>query len=430
MQKFSGLLIFISFILTLYSYFIDQSYLLTSSLILWFSAITLFYHLKNKTVVLVLFLFSIISFGICYINNYSIDINRVFTINQYLIILLVGVGFLRLLFDPKKEDLNHNTKGKSGFLKTYLSLHLFGSMINMSALLLVADKLYKQKQKLSNLQLILLTRAFSSDAYWSPFFVSFAVAMTYAPKLELFYVSMNGLILAFLTFIVTYFEIKNREDLSQFVGYPLNLQNLIVPFSLAFFVLFIHYFYEDIKIIVLISLLAFVLPLVVLPIKKGIRKTISKYIKHISEDLPNMRSEISLFLTAGMLGVSVSSVLNGIGFSLPFDSVGSFDYKSAAIVLAIFIFLSMVGIHAIITISIFGHMLQDFNQTLVAITFLMAWGLTVSTSPFSGLTLTLYSRYKINMKELVKTNFPFLLKMYIFCIGLLYLASDIFGLKS
>ncbi len=426
MQKLSGLLIFISFISTLYSYFIDERFLLSSSLVLWLSAILLFVSLKNKKVVVILSLLSLIFYFISYINGFFVDISKAFSINQYLIMLLVGVGFLRLIIDPNKENINHKSKGKSGFLKTYLSLHLFGSMINVSALLIMADKLYKKAGKLSNLQLILLTRGFSSDAYWSPFFVAFGAAITFAPKLDLFYISISGLVLAFITFVLTYLEVKDREDLASFEGYPLNLETLIIPFSLAFFVLLTHYFDENIKIIVLISLLSFALSLVVLPIKNGIKKTINKYKKHINEDLPNMKSEISLFLVAGMFGVSVSSILNGIGFTLPFDY---FDYKIASIVLAIFIILSLIGIHPIITIATFGHMLQEFNQTLVAITFLMAWGLTVSTSPFSGLNLTLHSRYKVDIQEVLKTNLPFLVKIYFFCIVLLYIASEVFYLK-
>jgi hypothetical protein len=426
MQKLSGYLILISFITTLYSYFINNSFLISSSLILWLSALMLFSTLKNKNVVLILIFLSMVFFGISFINGFFIDINKVFSINQYLIVLLIGVGFLRLIVDPKKDSTSNSSKGKSGFLKTYLSLHLFGSMINISALLIMADRLYKKAGKLSNLQVILLTRAFSSDAYWSPFFVAFGVAITYAPKLELIFVSTTGVILAFISFIITYFEVKDRDDLASFEGYPLNLQSLILPFSLAFFVLLIHYFYRDIKIIVLISILAFVLSLVVLPIKDGIKKAINKYKKHINEDLPNMKGEISLFLAAGMFGVSVSSILNGVDFTLPFDH---FDYIIASIVLLLFIGLSFIGIHPIITISIFGHMLADFNQSLVAITFLMAWGLTVSTSPFSGQTLTIHARYKVDIKELVKSNFAFILKIYFFCIVLLYVLSEIVGLK-
>jgi hypothetical protein len=386
----------------------------------------LFSKLKNKKVVTILIVLSFIFYFFAYQNNFFIDIDKAFSINQYLIVLLIGVGFLRLIFEPKKEELAKSSQGKSSFFKTYFSLHLFGSIINISAVLLIADKLYIKRNKLSNLQIILLTRAFSSDAYWSPFFVAFGAVITFAPNLEFFYVSSLGLALAFITFVVTYFEVRKKDDFVKFEGYPLNLENLIIPFSLAFFVLLTHYFYEDIKIIVLISFLAFILSFFVPLIKKGIKNTITKQKKHIIEELPNMKSEISLFLAAGIFGVSVSSILNGIGFSLPFEY---FDYKIASVVLAIFIFLSMIGVHAIITISVFGHMLGDFNQTLVAITFLMAWGLTVSTSPFSGLNLTLHSRYKVDIKEILKINLPFLLKIYVFCIVLLYVASEILRLK-
>ena len=57
--------------------------------------------------------------------------------------------------------------------------------------------MYK-KAALSNTQIILLTRSFASDAYWSPFFVAFAAAITYAPNLDTFTILINGIFLAFL----------------------------------------------------------------------------------------------------------------------------------------------------------------------------------------------------------------------------------------
>ncbi|MDN5376986.1 MAG: hypothetical protein PWQ42_282, partial [Sulfurospirillum sp.] len=122
-------------------------------------------------------------------------------------------------------------------------------------------------------------------------------------------------------------------------------------------------------------------------------------------------------------GVSVSSILQGVGFDFPFDY---FDYKIAALVLFVFIFLSMIGVHAIISISIFGHMLQVFDHTLVAITFLMAWASTVASSPFSGVNLTLHSRYGVSTKEVLKLNFLFLVKTYLFCVLLLFLLENLY----
>ena len=93
-----------------------------------------------------------------------------------------------------------------------------------------------------------------------------------------------------------------------------------------------------------------------------------------------MKMEISLFLVAGMFGVSISTILNGYNVSVPFDD---FTYIQAAIVLFIFIFLAFIGIHPIITIGIIADFMLQFNHTLLAVTFLMAWATAscVDTSP-------------------------------------------------
>jgi hypothetical protein len=161
--------------------------------------------------ILILFILSLITFLISYFNGFKIDFIKVFTVNQYLLTLLIAVGFLRLIATPKKDKLSSLPKGKQSFIKTYLGVHLFGSVINLSSLILVADKMYK-KAPLTNSQIILLTRAFSSDAYWSPFFVAFAAAITYAPNLNTSIILLNGITLAFLAFLITYYEvIKNKE---------------------------------------------------------------------------------------------------------------------------------------------------------------------------------------------------------------------------
>jgi len=312
-------------------------------------------------------------------------------------------------------------KGKNSFFKTYLSVHLFGSVINLSSLILVADKLYK-KAPLTNIQIILLTRAFASDAYWSPFFVAFAAAITYAPNLSTSTILVNGTFLALVTFVISYYEIiRNKDlDIDEFRGYPLSFNSLYLPICLAFLVLITNHFYPDIKVIILVAAFAILLTLIVLPIKKGFKRAKEKFINHINNDLPNMKMEMSLFLVAGMFGISIGSILIGLDIALPFEK---FDWFIASILLAIFIILAFVGIHPIITIAIIGDLLTNVNHTLLAATFLMAWSTTVSTSPFSGLNLTIVARYKIEGKRIFKLNILYALKMYIICVLCLYFLS-------
>lgn len=425
-SNIAGSFIFLSFIVSIYSYFFDKQLLLISGIFAWSAFILLFDSLKNKKFLIILFLLSFLAFSICFVNDYKIDFYKVFTVNQYLLTLLIGVGFLRLIATPKKTKIKELPKGEKSFLKTYFGVHLFGSVINLSSLILVADKMYK-KAPLSNSQIVLLTRAFASDAYWSPFFVAFAAAITYAPKLDTFTILVNGIFLASIGFVITFIEIKKDKkfDINEFRGYPISFDSLYLPLVLAFLVLLTHNFFPNIKVIVLISIFSIILTFIVLPIKKGFYKAKIKFKNHILKELPKMKTELSLFLVAGMFGILVGSILLGLNLELPFEN---FDWSVASILLAIFIILGFIGIHPIITIAIIGDYLNGVNHTLLAATFLMAWSTTVSTSPFSGLNLTIVSRYNFDAKEIFKLNIFYTFKMYILCILCLFILSNYLNL--
>lgn len=426
LYKTSGIFIFLSFLTTLYSYFFNKNFLIISGILAWISFIILFNTIKEKKIILILFALSICSFIFSYINDFKVDYIKVFTVNQYLLTLLISVGFLRLIATPKKEKSTQLPIGKNSFLKTYLGVHLFGSVINLSSLVLVADKMYK-KAPLTNLQVILLTRAFASDAYWSPFFVAFAAAITYAPKLNTSIILLNGLVLAFVAFFITYFEVlKNKQlNIEEFRGYPLSFESLYLPFILALLVLFTNHYFPDIQVIVLISLFLVLITILVLPIKKGFNQSLLKLKTHIIDELTKMKVEMGLFLVAGMFGIGVSSILAGLQFKLPFEN---FDWQIASLLLFVFIVLAFIGIHPIITIAIIGDFLNSANHTLLALTFLMAWSTTVSTSPFSGLNLTIVARYNFDAKEIFKLNIMYAMKMYVVCTICLYLLSSYLGL--
>jgi hypothetical protein len=134
-EKLSGIFIFISFILTLYSYFFQNDFLIIASLFVWLSFAFIFPTLKDKKILLILMFFSFMAYTICLYNDFKIDYIKVFTVNQYLLTLLIGVVFLRLIATPKKEKNIVFPKGKNSFIKTYLGVHLFGSVINLYPLI-------------------------------------------------------------------------------------------------------------------------------------------------------------------------------------------------------------------------------------------------------------------------------------------------------
>lgn len=418
LSSLCGFLIFCSFILSIIAYFLNDSILLYASLFAWFAFILLFKVINNKTLLYALLALTLLGFCLALFKGYEVPLEKMLTINLYLLSLLIGVGFLRLIATPKEERIKKLPQGKESFFKTYWGIHLFGSVINLSSLLLVADKMV-QYTPLSRLQIMVLTRAFSSDAYWSPFFVAFAAALTYAPNLNTFAILSLGLFLALCAFFLTYFEVRNSTALEEFKGYPIHFETLYLPFLLAFLVLITHYYVPHIKIIVLISLFSLVLSVTLLPFKT--KKPFQVFKHHITHELPNMKNELALFLVSGAFGVMLSSILMGYDIQLPFTKL---DGLSASILLFILIVLSFVGIHPIISIAVIGNWMNELNHTLLAVTFLMSWATAVSTSPFSGLNLTMQSRYNLKAIELFKVNIFYALKMYAICVLLLFILAN------
>lgn len=418
---FYGILIFLSFFMSVYSYFFDKDMFIFSGIFAWIAFLIFFQTLQKKRLLIFLLISSFICLIISFYNSFKINFYDIFIVNQYLITLLIGVSFLRLISIPKNDNLKGSLNGIKSFIKTYFGVHLFASIINLSALILVADKMYKRGY-LTNTQIILLTRSFANDAYWSPFFVAFGTAVVYMPNLDTSIILVNGFFLATFGFLITYYEVKNdkKNNIKDFEGYPLNLNTLALPFVLAFLVLITHYLSPDTKVIVLIALFSFILTFFILTIRSGLKNSFLEIKKHILFDLPNMKAEISLFLVAGIFGVALSSILVGLNLELPFEK---FDWIIASILLAIFIILGFIGIHPLITIAIIGNLLNEVNHTLLAITFLMAWSIVISTSPFSGLILTIVSRYNLDIKNIFRLNIFYILKIYVLNIIFLFLLS-------
>ena len=70
----------------------------------------------------------------------AIDPFRVLAQNQLIISMMAAVTLLRLLNTPFDETGKDLPTGKSAYLKSMLGVHLFGAVINISALVIMADR--------------------------------------------------------------------------------------------------------------------------------------------------------------------------------------------------------------------------------------------------------------------------------------------------
>lgn len=338
--------------------------------------------------------------------------------NQALVTMLASVSFLRLIAASNLSDDSSDPQGVNAFWKTLLGVHLLGAIINLSAMMIMAERL-NQKQSLTLTQAVTLSRGFGTAALWSPFFAAMGVALTNAPGAHLFVLAIAGLPIAALALWLSGREIINDVDIDQFKGYPLDLSALWVPALLAMSIMACHFLLPLVPVLTLISLLSIALTLLVLMIKQS-SAGVAVYKNHIINVIPNIGSELFLFLSAGVLAVGIGALMTSANLSLGLDSFGA---AQASGLLIISIILAIAGVHPVITIATAGGLLANLNAApdLLAMTFLMCWSGGVIASPLSGMHLTLAGRFNISNFKLFMSNRRFSVKFLVLQIAFLHL---------
>jgi hypothetical protein len=95
----------------------------------------------------------------------------------------------------------------------------------------------------------------------------------------------------------------------------------------------------------------------------------------------------------------------------------------AAIVLAVMIALAAMGIHAVVTIVIASAWLMPLapDPLLLAMMFLMAWGIGLSVNPMAGVHLSLQGRFGLSALALARGNVRYCLGAYAMAVAWLTL---------
>ncbi|WP_372743034.1 hypothetical protein, partial [Neptunomonas sp.] len=308
------------------------------------------------------------------------------------------------------------------FWKTLLGVHLFGSVINLSALMIMAERL-SQKQPLTMTQAATLSRGFGTAALWSPFFAAMGVALINAPGAHLFVLAMAGLPIAAAALWLAGTEISKEIEVEEFKGYPLDLSALWMPSLLGISIMACHFVLPLVPVLTLISLLSIILPLLLLVFRQR-SAGIASYKNHIVNVIPNIGSELLLFLSAGVLAVGIGVLMTSTNLTLGLSSFGPWQ---ASGLLIISVILAVAGVHPVITIATAGGLLANLNAApdLLAMTFLMCWAGGVIASPLSGMHLTLSGRFNISNFSLFMRNRIFSVKFLLLQILFLHLYDAI-----
>ena len=340
-----------------------------------------------------------------------VDPSGVVGANTGLMTMIAAVGFLRLVVIPNSLQEESLPVGRKAFLQTIIGLNISSSIINISAPILIADRIHR-KRPLQRFSAQTFTRIFCGVSSWSPFFGAMAVVLTYVNEASLAWIIVAGFPFMLVGAIGVYIEARLRyaDEVDNFVGYPTHLSALKIPAILIVTVVAMSQIFSTIPILVVIAVSALLVTSLTLLIRDGLSGASARLREYINEGLPRIVNELCLFLAAGVLAAGISAlVLHGV-LDNPFSR---FDAITAADVLAIMLFCAFCGIHPIIMISSFAPMIMtlDPDPNLLAATFLFAWHIGTCSNPLSGTNLVFQGRYSIPGWKLAFWNWPYALIM-------------------
>ena len=392
----------------------------------WLAGLLLASRLKGLQRTQTLIMLAVGAAGLAYaaIADGQAQWDRALSTNQALLAMLAGVSFLRLISLPEVDAGEPDPRGPRSLWRTLLGVHLFGSVINLSAVMILGGR-QTRRQAMTPLQATVLSRGFALAAYWSPFFAAMGIALTNAPGSQLLVLSSVGLPLAALGLLVSGWRLTRRADAGDFIGYPMHFGALWIPGLLALLVLTSHLVWEAVPILTLIAGFSLALTCVVLLTRHRVG-ALQRLSGHVATGLPGMSGELALFLAAGVLAAGIASAVNTTGFTLDLIEFGA---TQASFALLIMVALAVAGVHPVISIATAHGLLAPLapDPNLMGITYLMTWAAGVSSSPLSGMHLGMQGRFGIDARGFLRWNGRFTLFLLVIDVVALHLFEAVTG---
>lgn len=344
--------------------------------------------------------------------------------NTGLLTMVLSVGILKLIITDEINVKEKLPVGRKAYLQTLLSLSLFGSVINISALILMADRL-SLNRPMDYFTAGTIVRMFSSCATWSPFFAGTAVVLTAVGNVSLLSLMLSGLPMLLSAIAVLYVGglMFRRDKVERFHGYPLKPESLRVPVLLAVMVFLSNWLLPSVPILTVIALSSILLTVLIMTVKRGVATSGKRLLAYGKTDLPRSVNEVQLFLSAGILASGLQSLVQ-IGWLQ--SPINEFTGVTACLLLAAMIVIAGLGIHPIIQIVAFTPLVLSSNPDpdLLGLTFMFGWALGTCGSPLSGTNLVMQGRFGIVAWRGALQNWPFISAMYVIgCVILLVKAA-------
>lgn len=347
------------------------------------------------------------TFSIALIRGYSPIPAEMLAVNQALIGMIAAVSFLQLI-TPQESSTQPRLSGRAAVWRTTGAVHLLGSVINMTVVSSAGDHL-RRDRVLAAPDALLISRAFSSGAFWSPFWAASAAALTYAPGARIPIVFVCG---AALACVAIAFSSESTvkllgKDLQGYQGYALTRRLLQVPVVMVTLIILIHVLAPDFPVAKIVLVCSIAITAVVL-YGQDYRGAFRKIAKHVVYHVPKHHGELTLFASAGLLAVGLKAFLSVTPVSLP---LGDFGVLEAWFSITIMIALALIGVHPVVSMAALAALAAQMepDPTLFALAAIIGWGCSIAVGPMSGLLIHLNGRYGVNNLAVVRGNVPYLI---------------------
>lgn len=345
------------------------------------------------------------------------DLRAALEANYAVLGMLIGVSFLRLL--QQHQSPIRMSQGVQGQVQTMLGAHVLGSVLNLSILTLLGQRLATTRP-LNTIQGLALLRGFALASTWSPFFASLGVILVAVPGAHYGSLLPYGLGLALCAGLFTIWQFRHSPESAQASGFSLGFQSLKVPLTMASTVLVTHQIWPAVPILTIVTITSVLFALISLFIQGGFMGVRLAIQTHVEHQLPKLAGEFALFSSSAVLGAGISALIRAYGLVPVLDQFGALE---AWITLCVLVSLALIGLHPVAGIVLAATLLAPIveDPTLLAIVFAFTWALAVLFSPLSAAQLTLKLGFQIKARALAQLNLRFALPILAAAYGLLWL---------
>ena len=202
--------------------------------------------------------------------------------------------------------------------------------------------------------------------------------------------ALAGAALACIGFLVIVIlaRLEEGDAIAEFQGYPFRLESLWLPFVLVGSVAGVHWTWPSLSVLLVVALLAPLFAAAALALRSGVVGAARVAARFAVTDLPGMSGELTLFLSAGVLGAGLTGLISAYPSMVPAFALTTVTATAA---LTGIVVLAMAGVHPLVSVTTLVAVTvpESPDPDLLAAVCVMGWGIGSVASPYSGINLVL-----------------------------------------